>query len=255
MRSRLVCGSIAGMMLVCLPALAGGGGDVGGGGGDDALDNAGFEATVLAEGAWSYELPGWTVEGVAGSWNPNFIAFAAGAPESENIAWAIGYRASASSMAQSLGVWKENTRYLLSVQVGNRGDLTFAGYVIELLIDDVVVAEDRNSMLIPTGAFIDVELEYDARQCDDLDGGEFAIRLSAANDSGQVAFDDVRLVEAELPACDADLDCDGMVGLEDVIAMAMAWGPCDDCLADLDGNGVVDVNDIFALLTSWGTCP
>ena len=110
-------------------------------------------------------------------------------------------------------------------------------------------------MLIPTGSFRDIEIEYDARQCDGLDGGEFGIRLSVATDSGQVAFDDVRLVEADLPSCDADLDCDGQVGLDDVFELAASWGPCDDCLADLDDNGIVDVNDIIELLSGWGTCP
>lgn len=52
----------------------------------------------------------------------------------------------------------------------------------------------------------------------------------------------------------ADLDCDGVVGWEDFVALLDAWGPCPAqglCRADLDQNGWVGVDDFLALLADW----
>ncbi|MHC4219888.1 MAG: agmatine deiminase family protein [Planctomycetota bacterium] len=54
----------------------------------------------------------------------------------------------------------------------------------------------------------------------------------------------------------ADLDGDGIVGVNDFLLLLAAWGPCPDpcppaCLGDLDGNCVVNVNDFLLLLAAW----
>lgn len=57
------------------------------------------------------------------------------------------------------------------------------------------------------------------------------------------------------PSEPADLNCDGIIDIEDLFIVLSEWGECpdpDDCPADLDGNGVVDVDDLFILLANWG---
>ena len=54
--------------------------------------------------------------------------------------------------------------------------------------------------------------------------------------------------------CFADLDCDGTVGVKDLLILLSAWGPCLGCPADLDCDGVVGVEDLLLLLAAWGTC-
>jgi len=52
-----------------------------------------------------------------------------------------------------------------------------------------------------------------------------------------------------------DLDCDGLVGVSDLLQLLSAWGQCadaNDCPADLDANGEVDTNDLLILLGEWG---
>jgi hypothetical protein len=53
-----------------------------------------------------------------------------------------------------------------------------------------------------------------------------------------------------------DLTGDGAVGVNDVLVMLAAWGPCPDppapCPADLDGDGSVGVLDLLILLGNWG---
>jgi hypothetical protein len=51
----------------------------------------------------------------------------------------------------------------------------------------------------------------------------------------------------------ADLDQDGVVGLDDFLAMLAGWGPCPEpCPADLDADGTVDITDVLILLGDWG---
>ncbi|MCH8151169.1 MAG: hypothetical protein IH830_02205 [Planctomycetes bacterium] len=54
----------------------------------------------------------------------------------------------------------------------------------------------------------------------------------------------------------ADLDCDGVVNVIDLLALLRAWGPCrappPRCPADLDNSGTVGILDLLMLLANWG---
>ena len=56
-------------------------------------------------------------------------------------------------------------------------------------------------------------------------------------------------------ACDVHyraIDGDGVVGVNDILAIIGAWGPCvGGCPADLTNDGLVDVLDILQLLSYW----
>ncbi len=62
-------------------------------------------------------------------------------------------------------------------------------------------------------------------------------------------------VTVEGAGCAADLDGDGMVGINDFLALLAAWGPNPGHPADLDGDDVVGINDFLSLLANWGPCP
>ncbi|MHC5005120.1 MAG: hypothetical protein ACYTJ0_18595, partial [Planctomycetota bacterium] len=55
------------------------------------------------------------------------------------------------------------------------------------------------------------------------------------------------------PDCDADIDGNGVVDVDDLVTVILAWGT-DDAAADVDGNGVVDVDDMVAVILAWGAC-
>jgi hypothetical protein len=55
------------------------------------------------------------------------------------------------------------------------------------------------------------------------------------------------------PACPADVNGDQQIGVDDLLALILAWGTSDP-VADLDGSGLVDVNDLLALILAWGPC-
>lgn len=57
--------------------------------------------------------------------------------------------------------------------------------------------------------------------------------------------------------CDADLTGDGLVGVDDLLAMFAVWGVCPgpcppSCPGDINGDCAVGVDDFLVLLASWG---
>jgi hypothetical protein len=56
-----------------------------------------------------------------------------------------------------------------------------------------------------------------------------------------------------IPACPADIDGDGIVGFQDLVAVLAAWGN-QGGPEDLNGDGLVGMQDVIALLAAWGPC-
>ena len=52
--------------------------------------------------------------------------------------------------------------------------------------------------------------------------------------------------------CLGDLNGDGAVGVNDVLAVLGEFGCQTSCTADIDGNGTVGVNDVLAVLSEFG---
>ncbi|MDG2291468.1 MAG: S8 family serine peptidase [Phycisphaerales bacterium] len=67
------------------------------------------------------------------------------------------------------------------------------------------------------------------------------------------AFAAVEAVDAEEP-CPADIDGNGTVGVDDLLALIANWGPCNGCAGDFDGSGAIGVDDLLLLIGSWGPC-
>jgi hypothetical protein len=58
----------------------------------------------------------------------------------------------------------------------------------------------------------------------------------------------------EPETCRADLNDDGTVDVQDLVAMFLLWGSSDDN-ADITDDGTVNVQDLLALVLAWGSCP
>ncbi|MCH2148545.1 MAG: S8 family serine peptidase [Phycisphaerales bacterium] len=67
------------------------------------------------------------------------------------------------------------------------------------------------------------------------------------------AFAAVKAVDVEDP-CPADIDGNGSVGVDDLLALIANWGPCTGCAGDFDESGAVGVDDLLLLIGSWGPC-
>ncbi len=80
------------------------------------------------------------------------------------------------------------------------------------------------------------------------DAGQYDVIVS--NGCGSVTSAAATLVVVSPGA--GDLNCDGVVGIMDLLALLKAWGPCEGCAADLDGDGTVGILDLLTLLANWG---
>jgi murein DD-endopeptidase MepM/ murein hydrolase activator NlpD len=53
-----------------------------------------------------------------------------------------------------------------------------------------------------------------------------------------------------------DVNCDGAVNADDLVAVILGWGVCPappaGCPADVDDSGVVDADDLVAVILNWG---
>ena len=61
------------------------------------------------------------------------------------------------------------------------------------------------------------------------------------------------VIADECPDC-PDINGDGEVGVDEVLAVIAAWAT-DDPDADVNDDGIVDTNDILLVLSAWGPCP
>lgn len=65
----------------------------------------------------------------------------------------------------------------------------------------------------------------------------------------------IEIEDVEPPCAPADLNCDGVVDVSDLLMLLGNWGNCPrsgDCVGDINGDGIVDVSDLLLLLGSWG---
>jgi len=81
--------------------------------------------------------------------------------------------------------------YTLMVEVGNRADTNFSGYLIELLAGTTVIASDNNGVAPASGEFLTSTIEYTAMAGDADLGEALSIQLRAFGI--QTNFDNVRL--------------------------------------------------------------
>jgi hypothetical protein len=89
-----------------------------------------------------------------------------------------------------------------------------------------------------------------------------AVRLrfrigDSPNDSITEAGLDEIVVETLLcgGSCPADLDADGSVNIDDLLALLGAWATDPGGPPDFDGDGTVAIEDLLTLLGTWGPCP
>ena len=208
-----------------------------------ALENPGFEADGAPIGGFPVLVPqGWSLYDPAGIVDQNNNAvgvlrpegttfFAEPVPEGNNIALIYLEQRAGTIVAGDpvglvgsfAGVAQADTRYTLTVQVGNIASGTglggyagfgfsdlsgFPGYRVELLAGGQVVAVDDNSLglAIGEGQFMATSVAWTVGAGDPLVGSAMEVRLVNLNAFGnlderarEVDFDQVQLVATAVP--------------------------------------------------------
>jgi len=129
---------------------------------------------------------------------------------------------------------------------------------------------DDTHFTIPAGAVsVEIRLKYQSMTREYI---EFLRDTNVTNTTGQTIYDlweDVggligtnkaEPVEIEclviplLPPLLGDVNGNGMVGFDDILAIIAAWGPCPPpalCPADLNCSGLVGFDDILIVIANW----
>jgi hypothetical protein len=160
------------------------------------INNAGFESPVLTDGAFTVVfIPSWGITGGnAGVFNPQSIHITGEAPEGQNV----GY-SDAGDISQVLSDALSIGDYTLQVEVGDRKDVNFPAYKVQLLAGGNLLAEDNNSLL-PNDGFLTSTVTYTALASDANLGQSLEIRLiHSGGSSQQIEWDDVRLDFVAIP--------------------------------------------------------
>ena len=55
-------------------------------------------------------------------------------------------------------------------------------------------------------------------------------------------------------ACQGDINQDGTVGVEDLLAVIADWNCSSGCSADINGDLLVNVADLLLVIGGWGAC-
>jgi len=115
------------------------------------VSNAGFEDPVLAADDWSWlEVSGWTWVGGEGPgiWHVTSADFdPVVAPEGQNVLYTENAVGDGGGVAQVLtATFAADTDYTLTVEVGNSNYYYFAGYSVQLLAGETVIAEDNDTL-------------------------------------------------------------------------------------------------------------
>ena len=50
-----------------------------------------------------------------------------------------------------------------------------------------------------------------------------------------------------------DVDGDGYVGVNDLLALIAVWGTCDNCVEDINHDGTVNVTDLLVVIGNWSS--
>lgn len=166
--------------------------------------NAGFEDPALGDNSSSDAITGWSAFGgpdFAGAWNPPAGDYSLGAPEGQNVGsvyWSQAFSGFSQVLQGAEGQFQADTTYELKVKVGDPTSTPYDGYIIQLVVNNNVIAQDDNSRLPPTGSFVATSLKYiyNAGLHAGLVGYPIEIRLLTKGleaGSGDVNFDDVQL--------------------------------------------------------------
>jgi hypothetical protein len=79
--------------------------------------------------------------------------------------------------------------------------------------------------------------------------GSISVQLTAAGYGGQIFSLDFDIVRIFNPG---DIDGDGSVDVDDLLAVIGAWGSCPPpCPADVNDDGTVDVDDLLLVIGNW----
>jgi hypothetical protein len=84
-----------------------------------------------------------------------------------------------------------------------------------------------------------------------LASGKYVLEVKRIDSLGGSRVFSLGWLFPEQTTVPGDVNGDGVIDVNDVLALIVAWGNCDGCPEDLDGNSTVNVSDLIQLISYW----
>ncbi|OED44220.1 hypothetical protein ACH42_08195 [Endozoicomonas sp. (ex Bugula neritina AB1)] len=233
------------------------------------IGNASFEDQQVNDGSWITRPIGdsWSYSGESGVENYTASQFNGEAAEGLNAAFVSSNGLITQTLSETFNV---NASYQLQIDVGNRGDISFADYEVRIKAGDTLLVSD-GSLIPEDGEFETLTLNLDGTQYADQNvaGEPLIIEIaSLSTDSGQVQFDHMRMtVTNSEPVTEETINIDqsdqirggegndiltggsdGDIFIWHVDDIGTAEAPAEDVITDFHAgqNGdVIDLSDVL----------
>ncbi len=85
----------------------------------------------------------------------------------------------------------------------------------------------------------------------DLASGEYVVEIRRVDSSSSSRVFCLAWLFPEQVGVPGDVNGDGVVDVNDILMLIVAWGPCDGCPEDINGDGTVNVSDLIELISNW----
>lgn len=171
-----------------------------------------FESPVLTsdDTFTSGNMPNWTKTGGAGNFGVERLATShfnnpyPRATDGQQVAYSNG---GGQTFTQSMSfTLQANTQYTLSLDIGDRNDTNFTGYVLQLFAGSTQLAIDNNSVPVPDGGWATSTITYTSSASDPLVGQTVKIQfqslgiVSQTGEAGaQTVYDNLKLTAIAVP--------------------------------------------------------
>jgi YD repeat-containing protein len=158
--------------------------------------NPSFEAVSLIPGTKSATAPGWVMNCSCTTFDPTTTELPNGTTDGVNVLNIV-----TGSIAQRLNATiQPNTTYELEIDVGQRADAPFGGYVTSFMAGTATLAADNSIWTPASGGFVTSTIYYYASATDPNIGQPISIAMAIgtnAASSERIVFDNVRLTATQ----------------------------------------------------------
>ena len=76
---------------------------------------------------------------------------------------------------------------------------------------------------------------------------------ATAESASYTVVNNIHIVANGMIGVAGDVDGDGYVGVNDLLALIAVWGTCDNCVEDINHDGTVNVTDLLVVIGNWSS--
>jgi hypothetical protein len=203
----------------------------------------------------------WT--GTANSWvnlHPSaaFISRALAVHDGQQVGWG------SYPLAQRAHLWTDTANSLVDLHPAGAFQSWANGVHAGQQVGTVILATGANHAALWSGtaaSWVDLHTflppGFTVSEANDIwHSGPYTYVVGFAYNTATMRYEAIMWKNG--PSCPADINNDGSVNIDDLLAVISGWGFCPPppaaCSPDINHNGQIDIDDLLAVISGWGNC-